>query len=210
MSRQISSSNTYPTAYTQSYLLPKTKDIEAVKSRRFYATNASRAPIRNSRYSNGDKISPSIQQSTRSTSLDLQDPAATKTAEVTASQIEAKKEYDISSTSQLEWYEKLRDMERQQKEGRVLSLRKENGETIVLANIPDDVRTYTWRSAEWSWGVTERLFQDCEQAKLTFEKEEFIDDKDGKKKVRVKAGEGGLHIGHGKGWWFDSEFGTSL
>jgi hypothetical protein len=78
-----------------------------------------------------------------------------------------------------------------------------DGETEILAYIPDDVRTYKWRSSEWTWGVTERLFQDCEQAKIKFEKEEYTDEEDGRKKIRVVADAEGKHVGKASGWWFD-------
>ena len=89
-------------------------------------------------------------------------------------------------------------------EGKRIAVQKD-GENQVLAIIPDDVRTYSWRSPEWTWGVMERLFQDCEQAKLKFEKEEYIDELDGKKKSRVKRDGEGQHIGVASGWWFDGK-----
>jgi hypothetical protein len=50
--------------------------------------------------------------------------------------------------------------------------------------------------------VTERLFEDCEQAKITFEMEDYVDEEDGKTKKRVKLDENGMHAGHGEGWWY--------
>jgi len=80
----------------------------------------------------------------------------------------------------------------------------EKGDVQVLVNIPDDVRTYSWRTPEWTWGVLERLFQDCQQAKVTFEKEQYVDEVDGKTKTRVKEDDKGNHAGQGQGWWFDT------
>jgi hypothetical protein len=89
------------------------------------------------------------------------------------------------------------------KESKRVSVQDKDGETHVLAYIPDDVRKYTWKSSEWTWGVTERLFQESEQAKIKFEKEEYVDELDGKKKKRVKSDESGQHVGVAEGWWFD-------
>jgi hypothetical protein len=88
-------------------------------------------------------------------------------------------------------------------QGRGVKVRHGNGEVDVLARIPDDVRTYRWRTSDWSWGVLERLFQDCEQAKVRFVFEDYVDEEDGKVKKRVKADTNGQHVGEGSGWWFD-------
>jgi hypothetical protein len=88
------------------------------------------------------------------------------------------------------------------KEGKRIGINDENGEQQVLAVIPDDVRTYNWRSAEWTWGVLERLFQDCEQAKIKFKIEDYVNE-EGKTKKRVVSDADGQHIGEAKGWWFD-------
>jgi hypothetical protein len=89
------------------------------------------------------------------------------------------------------------------REGKRVGVENKDGGTDILAYIPDDVRTYKWRSSEWTWGVTERLFQDCEQAKIQFEKEEYIDEVDKRKKTRVVSDAEGKHIGKASGWWFD-------
>lgn len=78
-----------------------------------------------------------------------------------------------------------------------------NNETDVLARIPQDVRTYNWRTPEWTFGVLERLFQDCEQAKVRFVLEDYIDEEDGKTRRRVVTNANGQHVGEGEGWWFD-------
>lgn len=89
--------------------------------------------------------------------------------------------------------------------GKRVGIEDKDGEVHILAQIPDDVRNYTWRSPEWTWGVLERLFQDCEQAKVSFELEEYLDERDEKTKKRVKRDANGLHIGHGTGWWFEGK-----
>ena len=108
-----------------------------------------------------------------------------------------------SRPSGANWNDKLKDLAEQQAKGQRVGIENEQGEVEVLVNIPDDVRTYTWRSSEWTWGVLERLFQDCEQAKITFEMEQYVDDTDGKVKTRVKEDENGMHAGVGTGWWFE-------
>jgi hypothetical protein len=87
--------------------------------------------------------------------------------------------------------------------GKKLAITDENGEQHVLAYIPDDVRTHSIWSSDWIWGVTERLLQDCEQAKIQFKKEDYFDEETKKTKQRIVSDEEGQHIGTGKGWWFD-------
>jgi hypothetical protein len=77
------------------------------------------------------------------------------------------------------------------------------GNPFTLAKIPDDVRTFNWRSADWTWGVMERLFEDCEQAKLSFDYENYVDEEDGKTRKRVILDENGMHAGVGRGWWYE-------
>jgi hypothetical protein len=109
--------------------------------------------------------------------------------------------------SRLEAYEaKVAAQEAAQGKGQRIGIQDKDGETHVLAQIPDDVRTYVWRTPDWSWGVLERLLQDCEQAKVTFELEEYVDEIDGKTRKRVKRDENGLHAGKGSGWWFEGKF----
>jgi hypothetical protein len=78
-----------------------------------------------------------------------------------------------------------------------------NNEVDLLARIPKDIRTYSWRTPDWSFGVLERLLQDCEQAKITFALEEYVDEEDGKTRKRVVTDASGQHVGEGSGWWFD-------
>ncbi|KAF2675552.1 hypothetical protein BT63DRAFT_41540 [Microthyrium microscopicum] len=88
--------------------------------------------------------------------------------------------------------------------GQRVGVRDEHGEVQVLAPLPDDIHNYKWTTPQWSWGVLERLFQDCERAKVTFQMEEYVDELDGKTKKRVKRDEQGMHDGLGSGWWFDA------
>jgi hypothetical protein len=77
------------------------------------------------------------------------------------------------------------------------------GNPFTLVEIPNDVRTLKWNTADWTWGVVERLFQDCEQAKVSFEMESYVDEETGKTKKRVKLDNNGMHAGTATGWWFD-------
>jgi hypothetical protein len=94
------------------------------------------------------------------------------------------------------------------KQGKSISITDRDGQRQMLAYIPDDVRTYNWRSSAWTWGVLERLFQDCEQAKVTFKFEDYVDEVDGKTKKRVISDEDGMHIGEGEGWFFNGNLHT--
>jgi len=114
---------------------------------------------------------------------------------------------DIDTITSLELIEKVRTLG---KEGKSISVTDRNGERQMLAYIPDDVRTYSWRSSAWTWGVLERLFQDCEQAKVTFKTEDYVDELDGKTKKRVISDEKGMHIGQGEGWFFDGTWISSF
>jgi hypothetical protein len=87
--------------------------------------------------------------------------------------------------------------------GKRVGIKDKQGEVHVLATIPDNIHDYNWQTPQWSWGVLERLFQDCEQAKVKFQMEDYVDEVDGKTKKRVKRDDKGLHAGLGSGWWFE-------
>jgi hypothetical protein len=80
----------------------------------------------------------------------------------------------------------------------------EHGERQTRAAIPEDVRTYNWRTPLWAWGSMERLFEDCQQARLRFDMEDY-EDENGKMQKRVVQDKNGVHVGVAEGWWFDGE-----
>lgn len=138
---------------------------------------------------------------------EISDNNTTSTASTGQEDIQASKGLFITNDGKELTPMEIMDMvQAQGPRGKKLAIMDENGEQHVLAYIPDDVRTHSIWSSDWIWGVTERLLQDCEQAKIQFEKEDYFDEETKKTKQRIVSDEEGQHTGSGKGWWFDGMY----
>jgi hypothetical protein len=144
-------------------------------------------------------INPDTTPDTTSKTTQIQDA---ELAEAVKEKVGSEGMVDTSDLSPMELMEVVKQYGAK---GKRIAVKDKDGEQVVLAIIPDDVRTYTWKTPEWTWGVMERLLQDCEQAKITFEREEYVDEQDGKKRTRVKTDAEGQHVGVASGWWFDGK-----